>query len=116
MGRIIHVEQKPKSKWRPLPMDTVEMEKLASRKLRIGAKETMQLAESLYTRGFISYPRTETNSFPPDLKLQPLVEAQIQDPRWSGESLCFTSHYSCAKTCLLLVCLRQIILIYPFSE
>lgn len=86
MGRIVLVQQKPKNKWRPLPLDTVEMEKLASRKLRIGAKETMQLAETLYTKGFISYPRTETNSFPPELKLQPLVEAQTQDSRWSGES------------------------------
>ncbi|KAL5961638.1 DNA topoisomerase 3-alpha [Taenia solium] len=83
-GRIIHVQEKPKSKWRPLPMDTVEMEKLASRKLRINAKETMRLAESLYTKGYISYPRTETNSFPKDLDLKPLVEAQIQDSRWSG--------------------------------
>ncbi|KAH9278374.1 DNA topoisomerase 3-alpha [Echinococcus granulosus] len=83
IGKIIHVERKPKSKWRPLPMDTVEMEKLASRKLRIGAKETMQLAESLYTKGYVSYPRTETNSFPKELDLKPLVEAQIQDSRWS---------------------------------
>lgn len=78
------MQQKPKSKWRPMPMDTVEMEKLATRKLRINAKETMQLAESLYTKGYISYPRTETNSFPKELDLKPLVQAQIQDSRWSG--------------------------------
>ncbi len=65
-------------------MDTVEMEKLASRKLRIGAKQTMQLAESLYTKGYISYPRTETNIFPKELNLQPLVEAQTRDNRWAG--------------------------------
>ncbi len=67
-------------------MDTVEMEKLASRKLRIGAKQTMQLAESLYTKGYISYPRTETNIFPKELNLQPLVEAQTRDNRWTGRS------------------------------
>ena len=42
-----------------------EMEKLASRKLRISAKETMKIAEKLYTQGFISYPRTETNGLTP---------------------------------------------------
>ncbi|KAL7056166.1 hypothetical protein AAHC03_021066 [Spirometra sp. Aus1] len=83
-GQVIDVQQRPKSKWRPLPMDTVEMEKLAARKLRIGAKQTMQLAESLYTRGFISYPRTETNIFPAELDLVPLVQAQIEDSRWSA--------------------------------
>ncbi|VDL92819.1 unnamed protein product [Schistocephalus solidus] len=61
-----------------------EMEKLAARKLRIGAKQTMQLAESLYTRGFISYPRTETNMFPAELDLVPLVQAQTEDSRWSA--------------------------------
>lgn len=81
-AKVIEVKSKPKSKWRPQPMDTVELEKLASRKLRMTAKDTMQVAEKLYTDGFISYPRTETTKFPPDLNLSPLVEAQTQDPRW----------------------------------
>ncbi len=54
------------------------MEKLASRKLRISAKETMKIAEKLYTQGYISYPRTETNIFPKELDLRPLVEMQVK--------------------------------------
>ena len=50
-----------------------ELEKLASKKLRMSAKETMKIAEKLYTQGFISYPRTETNIFPKELNLVPLV-------------------------------------------
>uniref|UniRef100_A0A7N5KJB3 DNA topoisomerase n=1 Tax=Ailuropoda melanoleuca TaxID=9646 RepID=A0A7N5KJB3_AILME len=61
-----------------------ELEKLASRKLRINAKETMRIAEKLYTQGYISYPRTETNIFPKDLNLTVLVEQQTQDPRWGA--------------------------------
>ncbi|XP_070500540.1 DNA topoisomerase 3-alpha [Chironomus tepperi] len=79
---ITNVHQKPKSKWRPQAMDTVELEKTGSRKLRITAKEIMTIAEKLYTQGFISYPRTETNKFSPDLKLRPLVEMQAQHPDW----------------------------------
>ncbi|XP_026878009.1 DNA topoisomerase 3-alpha [Electrophorus electricus] len=82
MATVISVTTKPKSKWRPLPLDTVELEKLASRKLKIGAKETMKIAEKLYTQGFISYPRTETNMFPKNLNLVPLVEQQRQDNEW----------------------------------
>lgn len=84
---MVEVVSKPKSKWRPLPLDTVvrlhcarrtdlrealnrcfsphsqillfffwlfptqELEKLASRKLKINAKETMRIAEKLYTQG-----------------------------------------------------------------
>lgn len=50
-------------------MDTIEMEKLGSKKLKISAKETMKIAEKLYQQGFISYPRTETNIFSPDVNL-----------------------------------------------
>ncbi|XP_053551092.1 DNA topoisomerase 3-alpha [Bombina bombina] len=84
VATVVEVGSKPKSKWRPVALDTVEMEKLASRKLKIGAKETMKIAEKLYTQGFISYPRTETNIFPKDLNLTSLVEDQTQDPQWGG--------------------------------
>ncbi|XP_063877725.1 DNA topoisomerase 3-alpha-like isoform X1 [Scylla paramamosain] len=81
---ITKVTTKPKSKWRPQPLDTVELEKLGSRKLRMNVKEVMKVAEKLYTNGFISYPRTETNIFPQELELAPLVEMQTADPNWGG--------------------------------
>ncbi|CAH8624900.1 unnamed protein product [Schistosoma haematobium] len=49
----------------------------------MGARYAMQLAERLYNKGFISYPRTETKIFPPDLDLKNLVRVQINDSRWS---------------------------------
>jgi len=61
------------------------MEKISSRKLRIGAKETMKIAEKLYTQGFISYPRTETNMFPKDFDLATLIGHQTNDPNWGGQ-------------------------------
>nr|XP_057906442.1 DNA topoisomerase 3-alpha isoform X2 [Doryrhamphus excisus] len=82
IATVTSVTSKPKSKWRPLPLDTVELEKLASRKLRISAKETMKIAEKLYTQGYISYPRTETNIFPASLALAPLVEQHLPSPDW----------------------------------
>ena len=45
----------------------------------------MKIAEKLYTQGFISYPRTETNIFPKELDLRPLVQAQSEDNRWGGK-------------------------------
>ena len=58
---VVTVDSRPKSKWRPLPLETVEFEKVASRKLGLNAQTAMKIAESLYSRGIISYPRTETN-------------------------------------------------------
>jgi len=82
MAKVVDIKSKRKSKWRPAALDTVEMEKLASRKLRMTGKKTMEIAEKLYMKGLISYPRTETNIFPSEINLQPLVQNQISDPRW----------------------------------
>ncbi|XP_037958363.1 DNA topoisomerase 3-alpha [Teleopsis dalmanni] len=81
---VENVTVKPKSKWRPTPMDTVEMEKLGSRKLKLSAKETMTIAEKLYTKGIISYPRTETNIFSKEIDLRSLVEQQTSHDNWGS--------------------------------
>ena len=54
------------------------------KKLRMSAKRAMQIAEKLYTSGFISYPRTETNQFPKDFNLRELVQNQTPDGNWGG--------------------------------
>lgn len=54
---VSEVERKPKSKYRPVALDTVELEKLGVRKLKITARRTLAAAEKLYTQGYISYPR-----------------------------------------------------------
>ncbi|CAF1077721.1 unnamed protein product, partial [Didymodactylos carnosus] len=86
LAKVIDVKGKNKSKWRPVALDTVvkELEKLASRKLRLSGKKTMEIAEKLYTKGMISYPRTETNKFPKEINLVPLVQNQTVDPNWGA--------------------------------
>ncbi|CAI9740965.1 DNA topoisomerase 3-alpha-like isoform X1 [Octopus vulgaris] len=81
---VCDVKSRQKSKWRPQPLDTVELEKLASRKLKVGAKETMKIAEKLYTQGIISYPRTETNMFTKEIDLNALIGKQTEDPAWGA--------------------------------
>ena len=61
-----------------------EFEKNVSKKLRINAKRAMAIAEKLYTSGYISYPRTETNKFPKDYNLRELVQNQTVNPEWGG--------------------------------
>ncbi|KAI9576520.1 hypothetical protein GQX74_009577 [Glossina fuscipes] len=63
------VTVKRKSKWRHIPVDTAELEKLGSRKLKLSAKDIMTIAETLYTKGLISYTRTETNMLSKDINL-----------------------------------------------
>ncbi|GMR41852.1 hypothetical protein PMAYCL1PPCAC_12047 [Pristionchus mayeri] len=83
-GIVEEVTKKPKSRWRPTALDTVELEKLGVRKLKMSAKEVMSIAEKLYSNGWISYPRTETNKFPKDFNLNNLVALHNGDQQWGA--------------------------------
>lgn len=71
---VTHLQGRPKNKWRPVPLATVELQKRASRYLRIGSETLMTAAEELYQQGYISYPRTETEKFRPDFNHRTLLE------------------------------------------
>ena len=43
-----------------------------------------QVAEDLYNKGWISYPRTETDYFDKGMDLKKLIEKQEQDQAWGG--------------------------------
>ncbi|MGC8973472.1 MAG: DNA topoisomerase [Thermoproteus sp.] len=58
----------------PVPLETVELERRASRWLNIRAKAALDIAEELYRLGYISYPRTETTIYPPTLDLKAILE------------------------------------------
>ena len=47
----------------PVGLNTATLLKIASSFFRISPHETMVIAESLYTKGFITYPRTETTKY-----------------------------------------------------
>ncbi len=81
-AKVTKVQKKPTSKWRPLPLTTVELQMQGSRFLRMNSQKVMQVAEALYTKGWISYPRTETDQFPRDFDLQSLIRKQVQDNHW----------------------------------
>ena len=45
---------------------------------------SIQIAESLYQQGILSYPRTETDQFDPQFDLQSLIEKQTANEEWGG--------------------------------
>ncbi|UPX12690.1 DNA topoisomerase [Ascochyta rabiei] len=81
-AKVIKMAKKPTKKWKPLPLTTVELQKMGSRFLRMTSQDVMKVAEDLYTKGWISYPRTETDQFDRGMDLRNLVSRQTQDGQW----------------------------------
>ncbi len=81
-AKVTKVQEKPTKRWKPLPLTTVELQKMATRFLRMTGQQAMTVAEKLYNKGFISYPRTETDRFDKGMDLRALVRKQTQDTRW----------------------------------
>ncbi|UKZ77833.1 hypothetical protein TrVFT333_005559 [Trichoderma virens FT-333] len=81
-AKVTKVQEKPTRKFKPLPLTTVELQKAATRLLRMSGQQAMTIAEGLYNKGFISYPRTETDRFDKGMNLKALVQKQTTDQRW----------------------------------
>uniref|UniRef100_A0A8B9JZN3 DNA topoisomerase n=1 Tax=Astyanax mexicanus TaxID=7994 RepID=A0A8B9JZN3_ASTMX len=77
------VSKKEKAKQRPLALNTVEMLRVASSALGMGPQHTMQIAERLYTQGYISYPRTETTHYPENFDLKGTLRQQANNSHWA---------------------------------
>lgn len=52
--------------------------------MKISPEKTMDIAEELYRKGIISYPRTETNSFDDSMDLLALVSLQTESSSWGN--------------------------------
>jgi reverse gyrase len=50
---VTSVRENIKRKWKPVPLATVALQTLASRKLHLSSDKTMSLAEELYNAGII---------------------------------------------------------------
>ena len=64
-AKVVSIKNSDRVRYRPIPLNTVEMQKLISRFLHISSNDTMTIAEKLYNKGLISYPRTETQKYKP---------------------------------------------------
>lgn len=81
--KVQSVSKKEKVKQRPQALNTVEMLRVASSALGMSPQHTMQIAEKLYTQGYISYPRTETTQYPESFDLKATLRQQANNINWS---------------------------------
>nr|WP_272898188.1 type I DNA topoisomerase [Agromyces seonyuensis] len=72
--RVSSMETKPYSRRPAAPFTTSTLQQEAGRKLRLSARDTMRVAQSLYENGYITYMRTDSNS----LSQQAIAAARAQ--------------------------------------
>jgi DNA topoisomerase I len=75
-AKVTKVESKTRNLARPEPFNTTEFLRSASA-IGISAGKAMNLAESLYQRGFISYPRTDNKAYPKNLDLRAILNKLV---------------------------------------
>jgi DNA topoisomerase-1 len=78
--RVSKVESKPYSRRPAAPFTTSTLQQESARKLRLSAKDTMRVAQSLYENGYITYMRTDSSS----LSQQAISAARAQAAKLYG--------------------------------
>ncbi len=82
-AKVIKFEKKKIEENKPIPFNTTEFLKEASRFM--DPDKAMRIAEELYMSGYISYPRTDNTVYPSTLNLRRLVEMFL-DSEFSREA------------------------------
>ncbi|WP_264564380.1 type IA DNA topoisomerase [Flavobacterium sp. N3904] len=67
IARVTSVEIKTVTEQPPLLFDLTGLQKEANKKLNLSAEETLTIAQSLYEKKFITYPRTGSKYIPEDM-------------------------------------------------
>lgn len=58
--------------------------RVASSSLGLSPTQAMSIAEHLYTRGYISYPRTETTAYPTSFDFKLILKKQSETQRFGA--------------------------------
>ena len=82
---VTNVSSKEKAKERPIALNTVELMRVASSGLGMGPHHAMQIAEKLYTQGYISYPRTESTQYAENFDLKDVLKQQQNNQEWGSD-------------------------------
>ena len=86
-AKVLSVTTKEKAKERPIALNTVELMRVASSGLGMGPHHAMQIAEKLYTQGYMSYPRTESTQYAENFDLKDVLRQQQNSADWVSNTL-----------------------------
>ncbi|MBI2134071.1 DNA topoisomerase I [Candidatus Woesearchaeota archaeon] len=82
-GKVSEVKRDEFRQAPPFPFDLTTLQTEAYRCLRINPKETLEIAQDLYTSGLISYPRTSSQILPPAIGFPSIIKALSKQKDYS---------------------------------
>lgn len=81
-GTVIKIEKKENSKNPPAAFDLTTLQIESFRCFGISPKKTLEVAQTLYTNGLISYPRTSSQQLPANLKFRHIVKELMKQNKY----------------------------------
>jgi DNA topoisomerase IA len=87
----IHSEEKVIKK--PKPLNTIDLLVNASKRLNIDSKKATNLAQELYKRGYITYPRTESRAYSENLDIENMLKAYKKTGNYKSEGEALVDSY-----------------------
>ena len=81
-GTVTHTKQTRRKVDPPVPFNTTSLMAVAANE-GLSPARTMQVAESLYMSGYISYPRVDNTVYPPSLDLKGILSTLAQVPTFA---------------------------------
>ncbi|CDW89802.1 dna topoisomerase 3-beta-1-like [Stylonychia lemnae] len=83
-AEVIDIKKSNAVQGKPQGLNTVKMLKVASKTYGMSAHDTMKIAEHLYLRGFITYPRTESTTYSSNFNFKEILTQHMSHPDWGN--------------------------------
>jgi len=80
--RVSRVEAVSERVISPVGLNTVSLLSAGSKSMGLSPKQVMNVAEKLYSAGYLSYPRTETTAYPKDFDVRAMLREHASHPEW----------------------------------
>ncbi|MBW3022222.1 DNA topoisomerase I [Candidatus Woesearchaeota archaeon] len=84
-GVVDKVERSRLNQMPPHPFDLTSLQVESHKCLNISPKETLAIAQELYTSGYISYPRTSSQQLPPGIGFKKILQSLAKQSNYKVE-------------------------------
>jgi DNA topoisomerase-1 len=83
-GTLVRQQRSEFSQKPPVPFDLTTLQTEAYRVFGINPKQTLEIAQELYTGGYISYPRTSSQKLPKEIGFKKIITALSKNAAYSA--------------------------------